>query len=83
MISQEFEPFYRWFHSKVKVDGITGYVSTELLVDEKQEVKQEIPKSVEQPKEEPKGCAGSVGGSMLALGGLAAFFLLRRKKSSK
>ena len=25
MISQELEPFYRWFHSKVKVDGTTGW----------------------------------------------------------
>lgn len=25
MISQELEPFYRWFHSKVKVDGTFGW----------------------------------------------------------
>ena len=25
LVSQEFEPFYRWFHSKVKVDGTLGW----------------------------------------------------------
>lgn len=25
MVSQEFEPFYRWFHSRVKVDGTFGW----------------------------------------------------------